>query len=86
MIQINDDYYEDLTPESIVVLLKALRASAEQMGAAGGAAGLTGSSTDGMGSSEADNIPSAKKYVAGSVKVPASVRTHFPTSPVRARN
>jgi NADH dehydrogenase (ubiquinone) flavoprotein 2 len=28
MIQINDDYYEDLTPESIVTLLKALQASA----------------------------------------------------------
>jgi NADH dehydrogenase (ubiquinone) flavoprotein 2 len=31
MIQINDDYYEDLTPESIVKLLDALRASADQM-------------------------------------------------------
>ena len=29
MIQINDDYYEDLTPESVTSLLKALRASAE---------------------------------------------------------
>ncbi|PHH62199.1 hypothetical protein CDD81_7326 [Ophiocordyceps australis] len=29
MIQINDDYYEDLTPESVVELLKALRASTE---------------------------------------------------------
>src|SRR5690606_24742031 len=29
MIQINDDYYEDLTPESVVKLLKALRESAE---------------------------------------------------------
>jgi NADH dehydrogenase (ubiquinone) flavoprotein 2 len=28
MIQINDDYYEDLTPESVVDLLKALKASA----------------------------------------------------------
>jgi NADH dehydrogenase (ubiquinone) flavoprotein 2 len=29
MVQINDDYYEDLTPESITALLKALRQSAE---------------------------------------------------------
>lgn len=28
MVQINDDFYEDLTPESIVDLLKALEASA----------------------------------------------------------
>lgn len=28
MIQINDDYYEDLTPEGIVSILKALQASA----------------------------------------------------------
>lgn len=28
MVQINDDYYEDLTPESIVTLLKALKDSA----------------------------------------------------------
>ena len=32
MVQINDDYYEDLTPESIVKLLKALEASAEVTG------------------------------------------------------
>lgn len=33
MIQINDDYYEDLTPASIISLLKALQASAEATGA-----------------------------------------------------
>lgn len=27
MLQINDDYYEDLTPESVVQLLDALKAS-----------------------------------------------------------
>jgi NADH dehydrogenase (ubiquinone) flavoprotein 2 len=31
MIQINDDYYEDLTPESIVTLLKALQESAKHI-------------------------------------------------------
>lgn len=50
MVQINDDYYEDLTPESIVTLLKALQASAKATGAAGGTAGLTGDSEAGMGS------------------------------------
>ena len=34
MVQINDDYYEDLTPETTVELLKALQASAEATGAA----------------------------------------------------
>jgi NADH dehydrogenase (ubiquinone) flavoprotein 2 len=29
MVQINDDYFEDLTPETTVTLLKALQASAE---------------------------------------------------------
>ena len=32
MIQINDDYYEDLTPESVVELLKALKDSANAVG------------------------------------------------------
>lgn len=50
MIQINDDYYEDLTPESTITLLKALQASAEATGAAGGTAGVGGESEEGMGS------------------------------------
>jgi NADH dehydrogenase (ubiquinone) flavoprotein 2 len=33
MVQINDDFYEDLTPESIVELLKALEASAKDVSA-----------------------------------------------------
>ncbi|PHH87027.1 hypothetical protein CDD83_9408 [Cordyceps sp. RAO-2017] len=33
MIQINDEYYEDLTPDSVVELLKALKASADAAGA-----------------------------------------------------
>lgn len=49
MVQINDDYYEDLTPESMTTLLKALQASAETAGAAGGTAGLAGESEAGMG-------------------------------------
>lgn len=35
MVQINDDFYEDLTPESTVRLLKALQASAEAADDAG---------------------------------------------------
>ncbi|KAL9125762.1 MAG: hypothetical protein Q9217_005081 [Psora testacea] len=49
MLQINDDYYEDLTPESTIMLLKALQASAEATGAAGGTAGIGGESDVGMG-------------------------------------
>lgn len=32
MVQINDDYYEDLTAESMVQLLDALKTSSRQMG------------------------------------------------------
>ncbi|KAG8532559.1 uncharacterized protein KY384_002436 [Bacidia gigantensis] len=49
MVQINDDYYEDLTPETTVTLLKALQASAETTGAAGGTAGIVGESDTGHG-------------------------------------
>lgn len=49
MVQINDDYYEDLTPESTVALLKALQASAKDVettssssGVEGGKGALTG--------------------------------------------
>lgn len=52
MVQINDDYYEDLTPESIVTILKGLQASAEAAGAAGGTAGLAGESAAGTGPTE----------------------------------
>lgn len=55
MVQINDDYYEDLTPESTITLLKALQAGAEQTGAAGGSAGITGDSQTGMGSAKGEN-------------------------------
>lgn len=42
MLQINDDYYEDLTPETTKSLLKALKEAAEKTGAGGFAAGLPG--------------------------------------------
>jgi NADH dehydrogenase (ubiquinone) flavoprotein 2 len=44
MVQINDDFYEDLTPETTVALLKALQASASDVGGAeGGKGAITGS-------------------------------------------
>jgi NADH dehydrogenase (ubiquinone) flavoprotein 2 len=42
MVQINDDYYEDLTPESTVALLKALQASADAVDTSSGKGALTG--------------------------------------------
>lgn len=82
MIQINDDYYEDLTPESTITLLKALQASAEVTGAAGGTAGISGESESGMGnrvgdargqSGQSDNVEgqAARGYAAKGVKLPS---------------
>jgi len=42
MVQINDDYYEDLTAETTTQLLKALQAASKATGAGGGAKGLEG--------------------------------------------
>lgn len=44
MVQINDDYYEDLTPETTKQLLTALKEAAEKTGASGWAPGLAGDS------------------------------------------
>lgn len=41
MVQINDDYYEDLTPKSVVTLLKALKDSVKIAGASGKEARLS---------------------------------------------
>jgi NADH dehydrogenase (ubiquinone) flavoprotein 2 len=80
MVQINDDYYEDLTPESTVTLLKALQAAAEATGAAGGTAGLGGHTTEGMGSKDGDDrghknadvdAHSARAYSSKGVKLPS---------------
>ena len=72
MIQINDDYYEDLTPESVVTLLKALQASIE-------ATAATGNNNDHIGrtpdTAEAvrdhESGVGEKVGSAGQVKVPA---------------
>ena len=80
MVQINDDYYEDLTPESVVTLLKALQASAEATGAAGGTAGILGESDKGMGSKTGDvrgqkggavEEQATRGYAAKGVKLPS---------------
>jgi len=80
MIQINDDYYEDLTPESTVTLLKALQAGAETTGAAGGTAGIAGQSEKGMGSrkgadreqtTEGVERAASRGYSAKGVKLPS---------------
>ena len=47
MVQINDDYYEDLTYDTTVSLLKSLQQAAEATGASGFAAGMVGESGKG---------------------------------------
>ena len=82
MVQINDDYYEDLTPESTVTLLKALQASAEATGTAGGTAGIAGESTAGTGSTSGQprgqsgesgkvDEQASRGYAAKGVKLPS---------------
>ena len=65
MVQINDDYYEDLTPETTVNLLKALQASAEATGAAGGTAGIQGESEQGMGNKSGSDRAHAGTQLEG---------------------
>ena len=82
MVQINDDYYEDLTPESMVTLLKALQAAAHATGAAGGTAGIGGESETGMGQRKGEGRDqdgmsgevekqAARGYAATGVKLPS---------------
>ncbi|KAK0968928.1 NADH:ubiquinone oxidoreductase 24 [Friedmanniomyces endolithicus] len=61
MIQINDDYYEDLTPETTKSILTALKEAALKTGASGGAPGLAGSA----GQEEASGQPSGKQLKLG---------------------
>jgi NADH dehydrogenase (ubiquinone) flavoprotein 2 len=42
MVQINDDYYEDLTPETMVELLTALKESANAVGKSSSSAKVPG--------------------------------------------
>jgi NADH dehydrogenase (ubiquinone) flavoprotein 2 len=75
MVQINDDYYEDLTYDSTVNLLKALKHASETTGAQPGDKGLAsgsgkGSSTGG-GAGETLANQQGRKYEAGGVKLPS---------------
>ncbi|KAJ4375146.1 NADH:ubiquinone oxidoreductase 24 [Neocucurbitaria cava] len=71
MVQINDDYYEDLTYDTTVSLLKALRHAAQATGANSGATGLASGSATGNATKGEDAINSqGRSYEAGGVKVP----------------
>ncbi|KAH7091049.1 thioredoxin-like [2Fe-2S] ferredoxin-domain-containing protein [Paraphoma chrysanthemicola] len=74
MVQINDDYYEDLTYDTTVSLLKALKHASEATGAnLGGADGLaTKDAQAGQGSAGQDAINAQGRSVgAGGLKVPS---------------
>lgn len=77
MIQINDDYYEDLTPETTKSLLNALREAAKLTGVSGEAAGLAGDagkeqvSASGQGGDGATIKGQGRGYRAQGVKMPA---------------
>ncbi|KAK4998809.1 NADH:ubiquinone oxidoreductase 24 [Elasticomyces elasticus] len=75
MVQINDDYYEDLTYESTRSLLKALQEAAEQTGASGMTAGMSGEAGKGAQGHErgakGGEIPEqGRSYAAQGVKIP----------------
>jgi len=73
MVQINDDYYEDLTPETTKSLLKALREAAQKAGASGQASGLAGEAgkAEGSGGSGTTISEQGRGYAAQGVKLPS---------------
>ncbi|KJX98910.1 nadh-ubiquinone oxidoreductase 24 kda subunit like protein [Zymoseptoria brevis] len=74
MVQINDDYYEDLTPETTKALLTALKEAAEKTGASGWAPGLQGDSGKDQVSGESTGQKlklGGPGYTAQGVKIPA---------------
>lgn len=76
MVQINDDYFEDLTPETTKSLLVALKEAAEKTGAGGLYPGLPGVSgqedVSGAGAGEGRQIPEqGRGYAAQGAKIPA---------------
>jgi NADH dehydrogenase (ubiquinone) flavoprotein 2 len=70
MVQINDDFYEDLTYDSTVSLLKALKHASEATGAKPGETGLAGGSGSGSAQSPTAVKEQGRAYEAGGVKVP----------------
>jgi NADH dehydrogenase (ubiquinone) flavoprotein 2 len=78
MIQINDDFYEDLTPESIVDLLKALQATASAVETTSssskveaGKGALTGEDKSVKSGDEVHNASAASRtYKKGGLDIP----------------
>lgn len=70
MVQINDDYYEDLTPESIVTLLKALQESTSQVDVKPGTGALTGEDKNVKSGADVGK-DSGRIYDKGGVKIPS---------------
>lgn len=70
MVQINDDYYEDLTPESIVTLLKALQASAGDVDLQPGTGALTGEDKNVKSGADVGK-DAGRIYDKGGVKIPS---------------
>ncbi|KAK5119211.1 NADH:ubiquinone oxidoreductase 24 [Meristemomyces frigidus] len=73
MVQINDDYYEDLTPETTKSLLKGLQEAAEKSGASGMAPGLPGDygKDEVSGSSGRQEKAGGPGYAAQGASLPA---------------
>lgn len=74
MVQINDDFYEDLTPETTKDLLSALKEAAEKTGASGMAPGLAGDSGKDKVAGETSGYKlkqGGAGYTAQGVKIPA---------------
>jgi NADH dehydrogenase (ubiquinone) flavoprotein 2 len=70
MVQINDDYYEDLTYDSTVSLLKALKHASEATGAKPGDKGLASGAGAGNAQSGTAVKEQGRAYEAGGVKLP----------------
>jgi NADH dehydrogenase (ubiquinone) flavoprotein 2 len=77
MVQINDDYYEDLTYDTTVSLLKALQNAAEKTGAGAGPEGISIGTGKGALTGDDRNVKSGteineqgRSYQAQGVKVP----------------
>ena len=70
MVQINDDFYEDLTYDSTVSLLKALKHASQATGAQPGQPGLASGSGTGSAQSPDAVKEQGRSYQAGGVQVP----------------
>jgi NADH dehydrogenase (ubiquinone) flavoprotein 2 len=73
MVQINDDFYEDLTYETTQSLLNALKHAAETTGAQPGAPGLASESAKGGqgGQGDAATNSQGRAYKVGNFKLPS---------------